>query len=150
MPQDRRYRFFIDRDVQGPIIAVVSMYWGYCLLSVALMLTIWTMFVDRPSSSLALAQLTWNRGGPALIGSILLLPIVLFDCVRASHRIVGPAVRLRNCMKRLANGETVAPIKLRDGDHWVEFADEFNRLSEQVSRERAELAALAEKTTISV
>ena len=41
MPQDRRYRFFIDRDVQGPIIAVVSMYWGYCLLSVALMLTIW-------------------------------------------------------------------------------------------------------------
>ena len=148
MPQDRRYRFFIDREVQGPIIAIVSIYWGYCLLSVSLMLTIWTMFVDRPSSSFALLESTWNRGGPALIGSILLLPIVLFDCVRASHRIVGPALRLRNSMKKLAKGESVPPIRLRDGDHWVEFADEFNRLSEQVTRERAEFAAAHQERSI--
>jgi predicted Zn-dependent protease len=40
--------------------------------------------------------------------------------------------RLRREMRRLAEGEKVAPIHFRDGDFWIEFAEEFNAVARRM------------------
>jgi signal transduction histidine kinase len=74
----------------------------------------------------------WFHYGPALIASILLLPLIVVDIVRMSNRFVGPLVRLRRSMRQLAQGEHVEPITFRDDDFWKEFADEFNAVLARV------------------
>lgn len=68
----------------------------------------------------------WFHYGPALIASLLLLPLVIADIVRLSNQFVGPLLRLRRSMRQLARGEYVEPIEFRDTDFWQDFADEFN------------------------
>lgn len=46
-----------------------------------------------------------------------------------SHRIAGPVVRIRNDLHRIANGEKIREIKLRNGDFFQEVADEVNSLT---------------------
>lgn len=124
----RRRRLFVDFKLQGVLLAHTAIYWLYCLLSVTLTATCWVVFAHRPGSSAELFGTLWGYFGPAMVGSILLLPLVLMDCLRLSNRFAGPMVRLRVAMHRLANGESVQPVKLRDGDFWWEFAEDFNRV----------------------
>lgn len=46
-----------------------------------------------------------------------------------SHRIAGPVVRIRNELRRLAQGEKVGQVVLRDADFFQEVADEFNSMT---------------------
>ena len=137
----RRRRLFVDFKLQGVLLAHTAIYWCYCLLSVTLTATCWVVFAHRPGSSAELFSTLWGYFGPALIGSILLLPLVLMDCLRLSNRFAGPMVRLRVAMHRLANGEPVKPVKLRDGDFWCEFAADFNRVLARDRQPRADAAA---------
>jgi hypothetical protein len=75
----------------------------------------------------------WYHLAPAVIASAVLLPMVLFLAIRFSHRFVGPMVRFQRTVKKLAAGETVAPITLRRNDFWGEFAGDLNRLSHEIS-----------------
>ena len=136
----RRRRLFVDFKLQGVLLAHTAIYWCYCLLSVTLIARCWVVFAHRPGSSAELFSTLWGYFGPALFGSILLLPLVLMDCLRLSNRFAGPMVRLRVAMHRLANGEPVKPVKLRDGDFWCEFAEDFNRV---LAREAAGADAAA-------
>jgi hypothetical protein len=86
----------------------------------------------------------WFHFGPALVASLLLLPLVLFDVIRFSNRFAGPLVRLRRAMRTLARGEQVLPIKFRDGDYWQDFADDFNAVAATVQRYRAAAPPTAE------
>ena len=61
-----------------------------------------------------------------LILAAALSPIVLWDMLKLTHQIAGPLVRFRNALQKMAIGEPVAKIKLRDGDLLVEFQDAFN------------------------
>jgi len=67
-----------------------------------------------------------------LFASGLVLPFLLLDLVRVSHRFAGPVYRLRSSLRDLADGKTVAPITFRDNDFWYEVATEFNRVLERV------------------
>ena len=69
---------------------------------------------------------------PAMIASIMLLPIVVVDSARFSNRFVGPIFRLRGAMKRLANGEKVEPFQFRKDDFWRDVPDDFNRIAERL------------------
>jgi hypothetical protein len=71
--------------------------------------------------------LTFTKDYSALaICSLVLAPIFLYDMFRQSHRIAGPLVRFQNSLKRLADGETVRPFKLRKNDLLTEFEAAFN------------------------
>ncbi|GIW96345.1 MAG: hypothetical protein KatS3mg110_4386 [Pirellulaceae bacterium] len=69
---------------------------------------------------------------PILIASLLLLPLVMIDAVRISHRFVGPLFRVRNTLRALSSGHSVSHITYRDGDYWKEFADDVNQLIDYV------------------
>lgn len=136
MAKHNRKKLFIDFRVQGSLILRGVAYWAFCLLAVTMMLFFWKVLTDPSKLFSAHAEELWGNLGPAFIAATLMLPIVLFDMLRLSHRFAGPIYRIRGDMQRLSRGETVAPIHLRDGDFWQDFADEFNVLAAQVEARR--------------
>jgi hypothetical protein len=131
MSQIRRHRLFVDAKLQGALLTHVTLYWLYCLLSVGVIAIVWIVFAKRPPTSAKLFEEVWMNCGPALLGSILLLPLVLIDCLRLSNRFAGPMVRLQRTMKELADGQSPRHVKLREADFWTGFADDVNRLIDQ-------------------
>jgi hypothetical protein len=140
MTKGRRHQRFADRKIQGALLAHTAIYWFYCLFSVTLVSVCWIIFTKPPESSAELFTQLWLNCGPALLGSALLLPLVLFDCLRLSSRFAGPMVRMQRVMRELAAGETPPEFSLRPGDYWTEFAENMNivmkRLREQDTQAR--------------
>ena len=124
-----RKHLFVDPKVQGALIARVVLYWFVCLIGITLMLLCWQIITGpRQPFYLHFSQM-WFHYGPALIASLLLLPIVVVDVVRLSNRFVGPLLRLRRSMRELARGQYVEPLEFRGADFWQEVAGEFNAIS---------------------
>lgn len=122
----RRHQLFADRKIQGALLAHTAIYWFYCLFSVTLIAVCWIIFTKQPESSAELFSQLWLNCGPALLGSVLLLPLVMLDCLRLSSKFAGPMVRMQRVMRELAAGETPPAFTLRPGDYWTEFADNMN------------------------
>jgi len=47
-----------------------------------------------------------------------------------TNRLFGPIYRLQMTMKKMADGENPGPIRLRNGDHFSEVIEEYNRMIE--------------------
>ena len=67
------------------------------------------------------------------------MPIVLYDVTMLTNRLLGPLVRLRREMRRLAEGQRVEPFEFREKDFLREFATEFNSVAERMARLEDEL-----------
>ena len=50
-----------------------------------------------------------------------------------TNRLFGPIYRLQMTMRKMANGENLAPISLRDDDHFKEVIDDYNRVIDRLS-----------------
>lgn len=127
-----RKNLFVDPRVQGALIARVVLYWVLCLIGMTLMLLLWRTITGPAQSLHARLNEMWPYYEPALIASVLLLPLVIIDITRFSNQFVGPLVRLRRSMRELARGEHVEPIEFRGTDFWQEVADEFNAVCARV------------------
>ena len=124
-----RKHLFVDPKVQGALVTRVVLYWGICLITVTLMLLCWRIVTGPARMFYTHFNDMWFFYGPALVASVLLLPLVIVDIIRLSNRFAGPMLRLRRSMRELTRGEHVEPVEFRDGDYWQEFADEFNALA---------------------
>ncbi|MDA1049900.1 MAG: hypothetical protein O3C40_05405 [Planctomycetota bacterium] len=131
----RRRQIFADRKIQGTLLAHTAIYWFYCLFSVTLIAVCWIIFTKQPESSAELFTQLWLNCGPALLGSVLLLPLVLLDCLRLSSRFAGPMVRMQRVMRELAAGQTPPAFALRPGDYWTEFAENLNTVMERLRQQ---------------
>ena len=117
-------------------MARAIIYWIVCTLSIALLLLCWRVLTG-PVRPLAFhLENMWYFHGPALIASLLVLPVAVMDMIRVSNRFAGPMVRLRHGMRALAKGRKVAPIEFRKDDFWYEFAEEFNAVVREVEELR--------------
>ncbi len=127
-----RRQLFVDPKIQGALVVRVVLYWVVCLITVTLMLLCWRILNGPARMFYRHFDDMWFFYGPALIASLILLPLIILDVVRLSNRFVGPFLRLRCSMRALARGEHVAPIKFREGDFWMAFADEFNAVAARI------------------
>jgi len=127
MAQVKRRQVFVDRNVQGGLMLRVAGYWFFCLISVLMMVMVWTVFTGPRMSGGDLIGTLWTRYAPALVASLLLLPLVVCDAIRFSHRFAGPIVRLRGALRRIAQTGECDQIHFREGDFWHDLADVFNR-----------------------
>ena len=78
---------------------------------------------------------SWWQNQPALLVSLFVIPIFMYDMLKTNHRIAGPLYRLKQEMMKLSeseNGSVLGPLKFRDGDFWGELANEFNRVLSRV------------------
>jgi hypothetical protein len=129
-----RRQLFVDPKVQGALVLRVLLYWVVCLITITLMLLCWNV-LRTPRMFYTFLDDMWLQYGPALLASFLLLPVVVVDIIRLSNRFAGPLFRLRRCMRALARGEHVEPIRFREGDFWRDFAEEFNAVLARVQGE---------------
>jgi hypothetical protein len=70
---------------------------------------------------------------PLALCAAAVLPIILWDMLKLTHRIAGPLVRFQNVLRQLTRGERVERIKLRRGDLLVELQDAFNEYIESLN-----------------
>lgn len=138
MSKHQRKRVYVDRDMQGGLVWMAARYWAISLSVVGMLTVVGWVFVapgiaelvESPERLRALLSCLVV----ALVASAALLPIVLLDMVKFSHRFAGPIVRLRESMRRSAAGEHVAPIRFRDGDYWQDLADAFNAMQARIEQ----------------
>ncbi len=136
MTTRKRTQLFVDRKVQGELMQRTIMYWLFCLLALSLMVLCWRILTQPVQLSSEHFREMWQFYGPAVIASLLLLPIVVVDIIRMSNRFAGPLHRLRREMSRLANGEHAEPIYFRENDYWADFADDYNKILAQLQGEQ--------------
>ena len=135
----RRRTHFVDKDVQGALAIRVIVYWAACLWGIFCVLAGFPVFVTSwlappgvPSPGEIVAD-TWSDFWPAMLASLLMLPLLIKDVIRTSNRFVGPFFRLRGAMRKLAEGEPVADIRFRKNDFWYEVAEDFNKIAARVN-----------------
>lgn len=134
-----RRQLFVDLAVQGSLAFRSVLYWIVCLVTVLVALLFWQVMTGPPAPFEACIAAIWNHYGPAFVASLLVLPIVVLDIIRMSNRFVGPLVRLRRSLRALARGEHVEPLSFRQGDFWLELAQDFNAMLARVQREPREM-----------
>lgn len=132
MKRFKRKQLLVDRQVQGAFVWRAVGYWVMCLITVVLLLTFTEMIAAPAQLLFPEAESSWFRIVPTVVCALCFLPVIVYDFLQLSNRLVGPLVRLRRGMRALGEGQHVQPIKFRDGDFWRDFADEFNAVARRV------------------
>lgn len=114
----------------------VARYWVTSIAVVGMLTVVGWVFISPGAGALVASAETLRSVFSCLtmatIVTALLMPLVLYDVVRLSHKFAGPMVRLRNSMKRCAAGQAVEPVHFREGDFWQEIADSFNAIQARI------------------
>lgn len=128
MTDTRRAQLMVDLRLQGMLLTRAVVYWLTFIICAVLFEACWIVLTDRPDSSGEMFARTWTNCGPALFGSLLLLPVIVLDSLRLSNRFTGPMLRLRRALNGMIDGENVPHVALRENDYWYAFAEDLNRL----------------------
>lgn len=138
-PMPNRSKILVDPPVQWSIAGRIVGHWGMlilCLITVNIMVGVLTA-IGQTSFGRALVNAAAVEMR-TLVVMLLLMPIFLRDTMKLSNRFAGPMYRLRTALKSIADGAMPAPIKFRDGDFWLEAADDFNAVRDEIESLRAE------------
>lgn len=128
-PSYARRQVMLDQAVQGQLLFRVTAYWWICLFASVLATWAWKQLTGDASASLYDVAI---MAIPGAVGSLAFLPLVWADTLRWSNRFVGPVFSLRNALKRLEWGDWVSELKVRQGDHWSDLVDGFNRVLRRI------------------
>jgi len=109
---------------------LVVFFFVFCNLLFA-----WKMWTEGPIDPWGQFVETLQANAPVFVLLLVLVPVMAWDTIRFSHRLVGPMVRFRKTMQEIADGEPVRPIKLREGDYLTEMRDDFNKMLEQLQKQ---------------
>jgi hypothetical protein len=137
----KRRRIYVDRSVQGAFLRRAVFCWLACIASLSLVHVTVGLLIEPVRLLFPDVSGLWFLLAPAVVTTLLLLPLIVYDTIQLTHRLVGPVLRLRRGMRELAAGMPTERLRFRDGDFWQEFADEFNALIDRV-----EQTTLAETT----
>lgn len=131
-----RKKLYVNREVQGTLILRSILHWFFYMCAILLTVVVFTVIRDPSELAIKLVFESFIYFSPAIIASVILLPLFVWDILKASNKVAGPIHRLRNEMAALAAGNDVKELRFRDGDHWTELADEFNVLAKELMAER--------------
>ncbi len=131
--RDERHQVWVDR-FQTRLSLRLGLYLAFFLVGHVNLLFIWRLLQEGPGNPLEQYGRTLADYGPTFVCLALLMPVLVWDAVRFSHRLVGPLVRFRKGMRTLAAGEPTRPIGLRDGDFLTDLRDDFNAMLEALQR----------------
>lgn len=134
MPLRRRRRLLIDGPVQLGLMRRLALYGLYCLITGILLVFFWRVFtvpLVRPYEHLLFAV---QSSAPLLLSLVCIIPFVIFDLLKITNHFAGPVYRARVTLASLARGETIKPVKFRDGDYWCDLAGQLNELAERLGQ----------------
>ncbi len=136
-----RHKLLVDAEVQGSLLRRTAMYGTSCALYFMVIL-VFTESMSDPQATIgdALGGCL-NESIYWLPGLAILAPIISYDLLKFTNRFTGPVARLRTEMRRLTEDKSDDRLCFREDDYWVEMADVFNDLRDEVIDLRKELAA---------
>ena len=76
------------------------------------------------------ADIVW----PAMITSLMVLPIVMLDLLKFSNRFAGPIVNISKKIDQMANGQTIDEISLRKCDFLSDLVGSLNAVSKRLEK----------------
>lgn len=133
MLNDDRKKVWID-PFQTRLAWRVALYLALLPPVLFNLLFAWKLLSEGVQDPVAQCFALLRQLAPVGVCLLIVVPVMGWDAIRFSHRLVGPLVRFRRAAQDIARGETVRPIKLRDGDYLNEFRDEFNHMLESLQR----------------
>lgn len=164
--QLQRFRIFVNRRAQGRLLLRFLGYWlvyHFVLIHTLLIFDFVRARIELMNSGInipfgELYSTFWAKYYPLAISALLLLPFLLYDVVKSTHRIVGPLVRFENIFKKLQAGERIENVKLRKNDLLDDFARAFNgflgfynqQQDEQKNSQSAPISAAEEQLLVEV
>lgn len=80
----------------------------------------------------------------SLVLFVTILVIALFG-IFFLHRVAGPVYRFQTILRRLSRGEIPDEFRLREGDFFMETAEDFNRVLRILRSKREEIEGLKGK-----
>lgn len=125
--KEKRSKKYVDKAVQGAVLRRF-LFHGFVLMAVGSLLSLMVQFLSNPfqDASTLMGQF-WQSAGPFMVVLAALLPIFVWDTVKLTNRIVGPMCRVRSALHQVNAGDRqTQPLKFREGDFWVDLADELN------------------------
>ena len=127
----------MDQKTRSTIILLAIRRW--CLYAVATLLLVSLGSIWMQPNTPVFKQVVNNLCylAPTAVASLLLLPLLVREILVDTNRVTGPIRRLRGEIQKLRDGQALRPLRLREGDHWKELAEDFNALVEQIHCERS-------------
>jgi hypothetical protein len=151
-PRFKRTKILVNRRVQGRVVLHVLYLWAayhLVLWHVMLFFRVVQYGAERLNGGAALtfsqlfAEFVHNHYSMIICGAIV-LPYLIWDVLKLTHRFVGPFVQFQRTLARLARGEKVTEVRIRTDDFLGELQDAFNeflRASPLLDREAERLPA---------
>lgn len=132
MANDRK-RIWVSR-FQTNLFFRIGAYWLIYQVAVWNFLFAWRLLQEGPGDLVQQFGSFFYDFWPTLLCFVLVAPILCWDAVRFSHRLVGPIYRFRKTVQAMSAGEPVRPIKLRQGDYLEEMKEDINKLLESLQQ----------------
>ena len=130
-----RKRLFVNREIQGRLLARTALYWMLYHGVLWMAMFLYRYAEHRGAMQAGAAPRTFadlygqfvNEHFSMWICAIAILPIVLWDLLKFSHRVVGPLIPFQRSIERLTAGEQVTEVRLRHGDLLSDLQSAFNQ-----------------------
>jgi hypothetical protein len=132
--QNPRKQVFVSGRIQGSIVKHAIFYWAVYHLILWHILFMYRyvqyraeLIAGGPPSTFWDLYAKFSHDHVAMILCALpILPVLVWDVIRVTHRVAGPLVRFRECLKALTRGEHVPFVRIRKGDYLVDMERAFN------------------------
>lgn len=131
--REERKKIWIDQ-FQTRLFWRILAYLAIYFVTLGNLLFIWRLLTDGPGNPLDQYFSSFFDNASSLLFLLALLPILAWDAIRFTHRLVGPLVRFRRTLQDMAQGLPVRPIKLRNGDFLDDLRDDFNRMLDALQK----------------
>jgi hypothetical protein len=133
MSDEQRTKIWVH-SFQTRLTLRICAYLGIFLLVLFNLVFSWRLWQEGPGNPVEQLGRMLRDYLPFWICLAVLVPVIAWDAIRFTHRLVGPLVRIRQTVQDLAKGEAVRPIKLRDNDYLTELRDDFNNMLDTLQR----------------
>jgi hypothetical protein len=139
MSRFKRGSALVNWPVQGALIGRTVLHWAFFLIALGGLVFLLhfisnLMTGEQGWSAASILQEIWDRHQLVVVALASLVPFFCLDLILWSHRFAGPMIRLRRSMHDLAEGKSVAPVRLRSRDYWKYLADDFNLLLVRIEK----------------
>lgn len=129
-----RKKLFVNPRVQGMTIGLVLFYWGVYHIILWHVMFLYRYFEYRGELMAGAAPQTFKdlygqftlSHFSVIVCALAILPIVVWDVLKLTHKFVGPLVRFKHVLKMLTKGEPVQQVRIRKGDFLVDLEASFN------------------------
>lgn len=119
MKRPLRRRYFVDRTLQGRLIAQALLYGGLVIVLFCggvFVPVLWELGGHDSAVSFEAATVMLYMHESFWPIALLCAVAVTIGSVRFSHRIAGPLVRYKRNLRMLAEGKLTPPLRTRNGD----------------------------------